>query len=244
MHDNRNRRLEDAFGDAALDLILDEYAEESGAELLHEYEHAGWDAPVELDKLCTKQIHRAFRRKRLHAEAAQCLKVAVLTIVSLGLCLTMAMSVAAIRVPVLNFFLVRTARYTRISALPNNTVQSVSIYEELYAERESFAPDGYTLFREECSNAAFSAAYCNPAGDNAYVSVFNIHGNLQVDSEDCTETVLTVNGLEAIHWKKNQEPSQSVLLLVPEKEIVCHLYASNLAESDFWNFVYSFAAYL
>ena len=39
MQDNRTKALEDAFGDAALNLILDEYAGESGAQLLKEYEH-------------------------------------------------------------------------------------------------------------------------------------------------------------------------------------------------------------
>ena len=244
MQDNRTKALEDAFGDAALNLILDEYAGESGAQLLKEYEHAARVSSPKLDALCKKQIYTVFRKKQLCTAAVRCVKAAVLTIACLGVCLTMAMSVEAIRVPVLNFFLERTPRYTQISTQPSGKSESTSVFAALNSERESFTPEGYTLFRAEYGAASFTAVYSNPAGDSANISVFDTHGNLRVDSEDCTETRLTVNGLEAIHWKNNRDPSQSVLLLVPEKEIVCHLYASNMTESDFWDFIYGFAAFL
>lgn len=246
MRNNRTKTLEDKFCDAALNLILDEYAAESGAQLLKEYENtADVDSPAStLEEKCRKEIRSFFRKKHFKTALVRCAKTAVISIVCLGICLTMALSVDAIRIPFLNFFLERSSRYTQVSTYPAAPVESKNVFAALNMDRDSFAPDGYSLSQSDYNTSCFTALYANQKDDIASIGVYDIHGNLKVDSEDCTENTLTVNGFEAIHWKKKHEPAQSILLLIPEKGITCHLYASNLSETDFLDFVFRFAAFL
>lgn len=246
MKDNRSKMLEDEFGNAALNLMLDKYAGESGAQLLEEYERASQTGgfAAELDRVCERQIRRVFQRRRFQELLLRFAKTAAVSIACLCLCLTMILSVDALRVPFLNFFLVRGQKYTQVGMQSEKASQSADLFAELEAASRDFAPDGYALTRAESTAASFSALYENEAGDIASISVYDGHGVLNVDSEDCTETRLTVNGLEAVHWKKRTTPAQSVLLLDPEREVCCHLYAANMPEADFWRFVYTFAAAL
>lgn len=246
MEDNRAERLADQFADAALQLLLDEYAAQSGARLLAEYEsdpHAGV-CPPELDEKCGKRIRRAFRKKRLLAITARCAKAAIAVLVCLCFSLTLAMSVEAIRVPMLRYYLERFPGHMTITTRQEETAGASDIFAALERERESFAPEGYSLTQSEEAGGFFTAIYENDRGDMAAIHVGESSATLSVDTEDCTETKRTVNGLEAFYWRKKNTPVQSVLLLVPEKEISCHLYASNLSEADFWAFVYGFAAWL
>ena len=56
MKNNRSRILEEEFGDAALNLLLDEYSKRSGAELLKAYQASakGECMPSELEKPAQK----------------------------------------------------------------------------------------------------------------------------------------------------------------------------------------------
>lgn len=100
------------------------------------------------------------------------------------------------------------------------------------------------MFQEDSGDSFFLSGYQNDAGDVASIGVYTSEGSLRVDSENCTETKLTVNGMDAVHWQKIGQTQQTLLLIDPENGVTCVLYASNLEETEFWHFVYTFAAFL
>ena len=246
MKNNRSRILEEEFGDAALNLLLDEYSERSGAELLKAYQASakGEFLPSELDKTCTKMIQHTFHKHHLKVAAARCAKVAVVMIVCLCISITMIMSVEALRIPVLNFYLVRFPRYSQILPQSAKGSELVDLFSSLQDNCTSFAPKEYTLIQSEQSPGSFFAAYQNASGDCASISAYDNDGVVHFDSENCTETKLTVNGMEAYHWKKTDDPEQRLLLIAPDHGINCYLCARNMPEDDFWMFVYTFASFL
>lgn len=243
MRDNLTNPIEDEFSEAALHLLLDEYASASGETLLARYETA---APLEnpiLDRKCRGQIRRYFRRKGIHRAIQRGAKAAAVLLVCLGLCLPLALSVEAIRVPVLNFCLVRYPRFLQIIASPKTPSEETRLFDALKAEQKAFAPDGYSVFQSDASAVSFFALYRSDAWETASISVYGNDGSLRVDSENCTQSELEINGMEAIHLKKKGTPEQSLLLFVTRQGVVCHLYASNLSEEAFLEFVYSFAGF-
>lgn len=65
MNDQRRERLEDAWDETALELLMDDYAEIAGSELYDEYcsdlETGNVeDLPAELDESCQEMIHASF----------------------------------------------------------------------------------------------------------------------------------------------------------------------------------------
>ena len=245
MEDNHVKKLEDEFADAALDLMLDEYAGHSGAQMLEAYTHSHSEIAgnEKLDRLCSRRIRHAFQRKHFRKAAAQCGKAAVMILVCLCCGLTLVLYMEALRVPFLNYFLVRFPQYTQVIFQPE-AGEKEPLFTSLHQSSPEFAPEGYTMFQEDHGDSFFLSGYQNDAGDVASIGVYTSEGSLRVDSENCTETKLTVNGMDAVHWQKIGQTQQTLLLIDPENGVTCVLYASNLEETEFWHFVYTFAAFL
>lgn len=245
MEDNRSKKLEDEFANAALDLLLDEYAGSSGAQMLEEYTHFCSGSPMdeELDRICSKKIRRTFQKQHFLKAAARCGKTAMILLVCLCFGLTLVLSVEALRVPFLNYFLVRFPQYTQVIFQPE-AGEKEPLFTSLHQSSPEFAPEGYTMFQADHGDSFFLSGYQNDAGDVASIGVYTSEGSLRVDSENCTETKLTVNGMDAVHWQKIGQTQQTLLLIDPENGVTCVLYASNLEETEFWHFVYTFAAFL
>ena len=145
MQDNRLKILEDEFGDAALNLLLDEYSAYHGAQLVEEYqtqEKGNW-FPEELDKACRKRIQQKIHRQRLQKTASHCAKAAVIMIVCLCLSITMILSVEALRIPVLNFCLVRFPRFSQVLPQASITSDLSDLFVSLDNNCVSFEPEGY-----------------------------------------------------------------------------------------------------
>lgn len=245
MEDNRSKKLEDEFANAALDLLLDKYAGCSGAQMLEEYTHFCSENPMdeELDRICSKKIRRTFQKQHFLKAAARCGKTAMILLVCLCFGLTLVLSVEALRVPFLNYFLVRFPQYTQVIFQPE-AGEKEPLFTSLHQSSPEFAPEGYTMFQADHGDSFFLSGYQNDAGDVASIGAYTSEGSLRVDSENCTETKLTVNGMDAVHWQKIGQTQQTLLLIDPENGVTCVLYASNLEETEFWHFVYTFAAFL
>ena len=127
MNDQRRERLEDAWDETALELLMDDYAEIAGSELYDEYcsdlEIGNVeDLPAELDESCQEMIHASFtaeskaKNNLLNTALSHVYKAAMVVLAIFGATTVLVVSVDALRVPVLNFFLTQEERYTIISS--------------------------------------------------------------------------------------------------------------------------------
>ena len=115
MNDQRRERLEDAWDETALELLMDDYAEIAGSELYDEYcsdlEIGNVeDLPAELDESCQEMIHASFtaeskaKKNPLNTALSYVYKAAMVVLAIFGATTVLVVSVDALRVPVLNFF--------------------------------------------------------------------------------------------------------------------------------------------
>lgn len=115
MNDQRRERLEDAWDETALELLMDDYAEIAGSELYDEYcsdlETGNVeDLPAELDESCQEMIHASFtaeskaKKNSLNTALSHVYKAAMVVLAIFGATTILVVSVDALRVPVLNFF--------------------------------------------------------------------------------------------------------------------------------------------
>lgn len=245
--DDRRKQIETQFSDAALALMMDDFAEEEGKQLWEAYCEEECCMPAELDARCSSQIqhtidktsHQSAVRKRWKSagRAAACL------VVLLCLAGTLVSSVEALRVPVLNFIIRHAPQYTSFlfGEAPGS---SLTRLEELLSILKISVPDGYTLAAEHIHRDEFPdppsvhsvfLAYQDADENILMINVAPAEGTLNIDTEDATITKIILAEQEAMLVEK--APEIRVLWINDAQNLYYDVYASNMEKSAFLEYV-------
>lgn len=247
--DNKHRQeLLEQYEEAAMMLLMDEYAEADGARLLYQFEEAEKNGqvpeiPADLDEKCRKLIQDSFakqeRKNRLLQLGKAAGRVAVYVLVLLGLTTSVVLSVDAIRVPVLNFFMERSDRYSTVSFSEEQLDEKI-YNKKITQEIESMLMDGYDLVVEESDDSGtLFLLYQNEKEDIISVNISISSGRLFVDTEDSIQKEVNINNQKAVFIEKD---GYRLLWTDDESELTYDIYASGLMLDVFWEVVHKIAS--
>lgn len=159
-------------------------------------------------------------------------RVAVITIVSLGVATALAMSVEAIRTPVIEFILKHFSNHS--------TIVFSDEYTEPPQEDDIFTaidgapvPAGYELYKKDVeNNQMIMMLYRNQSDGHISLIIRYADGMVDFDSEDFTRQDMVINGHQGVLFTKDQE--LQVIWLDENNSAFYFLRSSNLDESSFW----------
>lgn len=243
MSDQRKQQLVEQYEDLALSMLMEDYAQAEGERLLREFEEAERNGelpemPEELDRKCRNLIETSFakqaRGQRLKKIVRMASKAAVYAAVFLGLSTITILSVDALRMPVLNFLMDQSGRYSTV-VYQNDPVTEIPEGDPVLARFESNLPKGYQIIDANIHDAN-GYIYCADT-DNNLLCIQNSKssGGLNIDAEVAEYIDLDFSGHEAVFWKKD---GYSLMWLDDNTEIVYTLFSNSLDEKTFWKFAY------
>lgn len=240
MNDEYRKQLIEQYEDAALSLLMDEYAEADGERLQRDFEAAEQagavpDVPDALDRKCRQLIQNSFNKQRRNARlrklSQSAVKAAAFLLIFLGLATTMVLSVDALRIPLLRFFLRYEEQYTSIEFDEQHNVAHPEEYI-LKKINNIPIPEGYQLTLQEINDGVILLSlYQNALGKEIQIETFPASGMLNVDSEDAEYTETTINGYQAFYIEKD---GYSIYWCDDNLQTVFTLRANGLSKDDFW----------
>lgn len=241
MNDQRRERLEDAWDEAALELLMDDYAEIAGSELYEEYlsnleQGKVEELPADLDKSCQNLIQSSFSAEPkvekgdwINAAICRVCKAAMVVLAIFGATATIVVSVDALRVPIFNFFLKQEQRYTIVSSseeaddlISREHIENIRDYipREYKIVYETYFGDGY-----------YNLRYKNGSGDIISIRAGEGDIELYADTEDATFEKIDINGKSALFIQKN---GMRIIVQKANSQAVLDFYAEAMEESDFF----------
>lgn len=145
------------------------------------------DFPSELDMRCRTTIKKeyALRRRKKHVQSfAKGLRyVAGVCVVLLALGSVLFMSVEAIRVPIINYYISLNEKYLEIgplSSIDTNSTNTINWNDPL----KGLIPDDYVLIlQEQHSLGSTVAIYETKSGDSVYFASNQINSIKRIDTE-------------------------------------------------------------
>lgn len=248
MNDKHREKLLDEYEEITMELLMDEYAEAEGEVLWKEFqaaEEAGEvpDIPDDLDQKCRNTIRSATARINRRAQFAHGLRtlsrVAVFVLVLFGISTTLVLSVDALRIPVLNFFLRSSERYT-VVALDEKNQSIQKEFESIRSGIGLFIPDSYDLVAENISeHGSMQLVYQDENEGVITLSVKPASGQLVMDTETVDMQKIKINEMDALFVEKD---GFHVVWMNPEKGLSYDFFAKTLDDGQFWKIVYALAS--
>ena len=238
MNEQKKQKLLEQYDDAAFALLMDEYAEEEGARLMAEFEAAQAagqvpQMPAELDEQCRRMIRRDRAKKRGKQAARSfrkvAVKAAVAVLVFIGLMTTVVLSVDALRVPVLNYFiqLSETSGIIDFGNAHSKQPTSDSFPHDLI-------PDGYTEVHSELKNGLPTCMYANAEGFLILFDITHSHGKFAFDTDDAIVEEIVFNDCVAFYICKNT--TLQLIWFDEDNQFTYSCTCDGLTEDDFFSF--------
>lgn len=256
MNMNKKEDLIEQYEDAALALMMSEYAEQEGNRLLQEFEEAKARGdvpavPAELDEKCRNLIHKAYKKERTRKRLTHLLcfagKTAAAWFVVIGLCTTLIVSVDALRIPVSNFILEQHEKYTSFTLSPDpydSAPPSKTAYPLIPSIRtplDGLLPDGYSVRRFQIHDGGlFVSQYKDSFGNIIALASSPSGGRLNVDTENGTVHPVTIAGFNGYFIDKGSK--LTILWHDSERDLVYTLWATKLSRSELWTIAENFIA--
>lgn len=246
MRDEHRQQLVEQYEEAAISLLMDEYAEADGARLLQEYETAVQNAclpevPSELDEKCRKLIEKSFAKQehklRINRVRRFAAKAAVIVFTLLGLSTVTVLSVDALRIPVLNFLMDQSGRYSTV-VLDNNIDTEDGATNSTVIQFENNIPDGYEVVQYEFKDTSGIVLCVNEDNYVIYLEVDRTMGGLSVDTENSEYKEQDFCGHSAAFQDKE---GYHLRWLDRNSETIYMLFANGLHIDAFWELAYSIA---
>lgn len=195
---DEREKLQERYDDAAFALMMDECAEADGEAFLAEFRAAAEagdlpEIPADLDRRFRDTIRREFaareRKVRFRQFKRAAARVAVAVFAVIGVLSTLVMTVDAIRIPVMNFFI---EYYDGFAEIFVGEKKEIAGEEDVYNLLADFLPEGYTLEEMfEDADMRFGC-YMNDDGNCVTLTIYFPEMQLSVDTENavCSEIVL------------------------------------------------------
>ena len=248
MNDKHREKLLEEYEEITMELLMDEYAEAEGEALWKEFqasEEKGEvpDIPDDLDQKCRNTIRSATAKINRRAHFAHGLRtlsrVAVFVLVLFGISTTLVLSVDALRIPVLNFFLRSSERYT-VVALDEKNQSIQKEFENIRSGIGLFIPDSYDLVAGNISeHGSMQLVYQDENEGVITLSVKPASGQLVMDTETVDMQRIKINEMDALFVEKD---GFHVVWMNPEKGLSYDLFAKTLDDGQFWKIVYALAS--
>ena len=233
MNEQKKQKLLEQYDDAAFALLMDEYAEEEGARLMAEFEAAQAagqvpEMPRELDEQCRRMIRRD-RAKKWGIRAARsfrkvAVKAAVAVLVFIGLITTVVMSVDALRVPMLNFFVEYFDTFALISTEDNPEAFNTDLLSAL----EGFIPMDYVQTLHSVDTNLVCTMYENADGETICMEIWPSGASMNIDTEDAECTEIFLGDYKALLIEKHGYQ----IVWTDDVGITYVFYASNLSKKE------------
>jgi len=247
LSDQRKDQWIEQYEEAALGLLMEEYADAEGARLLQEYEEASQQGtmepmPEELTNKCLKIIDQVYakrhNRKLFSGITKTVGKVAVYALIVFGIISATVLSVDAWRIPVLNFILDESGNHASIN-FENSDNSTADKFEEIKREVSLCIPFGYELINQpSVEGAILNMRFCNAEGNRILITVRLSDSELVVDTEKAEYTELEINGHRALLIQKE---SLYIIWHDETERMAYEIYADGLSADEFWELVYSMA---
>lgn len=211
MDDHRRQQILEQYEDAALSLLMDESAEAEGERLLNAFAQAQAQGqipalPPEYDEKCQNLIDRTFKRQAVKEKwtrfGKKSLRVAAVTIAVLGIMATAVLKVEAIRVPIFNYLLEHSERFS-IMVYPDVETDDSMKKQDPIEQFSASIPEGYSLFQKQLLYENYgSIIYSNEKEEFIKLDYFSNGSAITVDTQNCIITEMNINGYEAMLLEK------------------------------------------
>ena len=231
-----NPEIYERFLDAAAALVMDQYGA-AVADSVSRTAAEPVEIPEALDKKCRKLIREKLpkeRRVRFAKKAMRFTVAAALCVVMLfGVTGILFITVEAVRIPIINFFIEQKTGYAEFGAPVIGRENTGLLPDEVSLSKAigALLPLEYRLvLSEEDSDENTVFLYMNAAGESITVSIDIYNGVYRVDTEDAAFTETIVLGAnDAYLISKN---GYRMIWIDEKSERVYQLSASNLAKED------------
>ena len=213
---DKNRTYQEKYEryvDATVDLIMNRYNDvltENIRNKVDELENMQIEFPPHLHDQCMALIKDAHKKRKQQQRGKQVLKVlhmaAVFTLVMLSLTSILFVTVEAVRIPIMNFFIQQNEKYWNITsdALGHGKTDANTI--DWTDPLQGLLDKEYKLVFQEgnsCNNAA--AIYENSNAEQIFFSANPTGGSIGIDSEDIDYSKeLLICGYDAILVAEDQ----------------------------------------
>ena len=197
--------LQDRFADAAIALMMDQFAQEDGAVLLQQYRASLEPMPELLDQRCQSIIHKTHKRTLMRSTLRRAAQVAACFLIVLTFAFPMAMSVEAFRIPVLNFMLKHGKGFTEITFAQNS--DSFSALDQMRVLIWQAIPEGFHFEIEDVNTSKFAGTenvssflirYADEQNRILEIFIQKAEGSINIDSQDSTVTPMELHSQQAV----------------------------------------------
>jgi len=250
MNGERRKQLVEQYENAAMELLMDEYAQADGESLWQDYcaVQSRGDAPEipeALDQACMRGIRAYFEKEKRHARLKQTMRriciAACVSILLVAASATLVMSVEALRVPTLNYLLTHFDSFAMLS-FSEEAKGWVEDNERIMESIGHLIPDGYEV---ELDSPSYYGSVClvykNDQGHIISFVAVSMDGSLSVNTENAEVETVIINGYPGMYIEYIEKDScQVVWSNVEQKRTYC-LYASALDSKLLWQIVYALA---
>ena len=225
--------------DMAVSILLDEYTQLDVAQLLKEYEEDEENGevpnvPDALDERCEAMIQREFtkkKQKKIIVRVSKVLsRVAMITLMLIGLCTVSVLSVKAWRMPVLRFVLETFDRYSTVG-MEGEASQESKTPEEILKKLAENIPGEYSLVEKNIKNGYYQMRYMGSAGGIINLIVMADRHGAYFDTESTAGTQMQINGFDVVFVDKN---GYKIIWLDEESGLLTEILTVNISEKKFW----------
>ena len=253
MADLHKELLEEQFSDSALLLLMDEYAEAEGENLLSHYEETMVQMPPELDKTCQMRIQKLYKNTEKSALLRRTVyrggKIAAAVLIIFSLSANLILSVEAIRVPLLNLC-IKTQKYFSSITFPTEQGGSSDSDKDVVNLPISI-PKGYSLMHKDHNHDDYSyiyedstlfLAYQDQEGHYFMFQTLPAQGALSIDTEDAESVEFLLNGMQAIQIRQESDHTLRTLWVDPDRQRLFDVSCNGMKEEEFKQHVLDLSA--
>ena len=179
-------------------------------------------------------IHASFtaeskaKNNLLNTALSHVYKAAMVVLAIFGATTVLVVSVDALRVPVLNFFLTQEERYTILSSAESNDLTGSENINDI----RGYIPKDYKIVYETYyGHGYYNLRYQNEAGQ--IISIRTGEGDVQLyaDTENATFEKIELNGQSALFIQKD---GLRLIMQKKDAQFILDFFAESMEESEFF----------
>ena len=228
--------------DMAVSILLDEYTQLDVAQLLKEYEEDEENGELPnvsdaLDESCEEMIRREFskkKQKKFFIGISKVLsRVAMVTLMLIGLCTVSVLSVKAWREPALRFVLETFDRRSSAS-IEGEVSQSNQTPEEILERLSEIISEDYKLVYKSTQDGHYQVRYLGNNGEIINLTISVCRRGVYFDTESAEGEQMRINGYDVVFVNKS---GYKVICVDEEIGMLVEFRTVNISEKYFWKMV-------
>ncbi len=241
MTDEHKQRRQEAQDDAALGLLMKEYAEIEGEALWREFQAAQAagkepDAPKREDRKLSRGSKGQNRQKDFLQRLGNGLKhVAVIFLVLVCFLSPLILSVEAFKIPVLNYIVALEKKFSGFNFGDNEylTQEQEEVVELILSEP---CPEGYRYLTHRAGiNEKVRIDFEHNGNNSLKILIYPSEGQVNIDTEDVNQVPMKIHDYEAIYLQKE---GHRLMWMDAERALIFDLRAFELGTEDFWKYAH------